>query len=181
MIASYLKACKGGKKMKKIPVLVVLSILLIPLAAGAFDYKNWFSLLPRALSGMVPSGEPQGMNMDMGGQKWSSLNQEYTSRDGKKTAQLSIVAGQVAPQVQGFQSMAAMNMNMETEDQIIKIVTVSGKKSMLTLDKKSKTGTLIIPVKEAMVVALTLEPAKSVNDLTSLAKEIPFSRFASAP
>lgn len=166
--------------MKKVSVLVVLSVLLLPLAAGAFDYKAWFPLLPRTLGNMAPSGEPDGMNMDMSGQKWSSLNQEYTSRDGKKTAQLSVIAGQMAPQVQGFQSMAAMNMNMETGDQIMKTVTVSGKKSMLTLDKQSKTGTLMIPVQKDMIVALTLEPATSESELTSLAQQIPLSKFAYA-
>jgi hypothetical protein len=166
--------------MKKVSILVVLSFLLLPLAAGAFDYKAWFPLLPRTLGGMAPSGEPDGMNMDMSGQKWSSLNQEYTSRDGKKTAQLSIVAGQMAPQVQGFQSMAAMNMNMETGDQIMKTVTVSGKKSMLTLDKQGKTGTIMIPVKQDMIVALTLEPATKASDLTSLAQQISLSKFAYA-
>ena len=166
--------------MRKVSVLVVLSVLLIPLAVGAFDYKAWAPLLPRTLGDMAPSGEPDGMNMDMSGQKWSSINQEYTSRDGKKTAQLSVVGGQMAPQVQGFQGMAAMNMNMETGDQIIKTVTVSGKKSMLTLDKQSKTGTLMIPVEKDMIIALTLEPATSESELTSLAQQIPLSKFAYA-
>jgi hypothetical protein len=166
--------------MKKVSILLVLSVLLIPLTAGAFDYKTWVPALPRTLGDMAPSGEPEGMNMDMSGQKWSSLNQEYTSRSGKKTAQLSVVGGQMAPQVQGFQGMAAMNMNMETGDQIIKTVTVSGKKSMLTLDKQSKTGTVMIPVQQDMIVALTLEPATSESELTSLAQQIPLSKFAYA-
>ncbi len=162
--------------MKKVSVLLILCLFLVPAIAGAYDYKTWFPLLPRTLGGMAPSGEPDGMNMDMGGQKWSSLNQEYKSRDGKKTAQLSVVAGQAAPQVQGFKGMAAMNMNMETGDQLIKTVNVSGKKGILTLDKKDKSGTLMIPVKPDMVVVLTAEPA-SVSSLTSLAQQIPISRF----
>ena len=166
--------------MKKVSLLLVLSVLLIPLTAGAFDYKAWFPLLPHTLGDMVPSGEPDGMNMEMSGQKWSSLNQEYASRDGKKTAQLSVVAGQMAPQVQGFQSMAAMNMNMESGDQIMKTVTVSGKKSMLTLDKQSKSGTLMIPVQKDMILSLTLEPATSESELTSLAQQIPISKFTYA-
>jgi hypothetical protein len=164
--------------MKKASLLLILSLVLMPAVAGAFDYKAWLPLLPPTLGDMALSGQPDGMNMDMSGQKWSSLNQEYKSRDGKKTAQFLVVAGQMAPQVQGFQSMAAMNMNMETSDQIIKTVTVSGKKSMLTLDKQSKSGTLMIPVKQDMVVGLTLEPAASASDLTSLAQQMPISKFA---
>jgi len=164
--------------MRKLCVVLTLCLLLLPAIAGAADYRAWLPLLPRTLGGMAPSGDPDGMNMDMGGQKWSSLNQEYTSRDGKKTAQLSIVGGAMAPQVQGFQGMAAMNMNMETGDQLIKTVNVSGHKSMLTLDKKDKTGTLMIPVKKDMVVVLTVDPATRASDLTGLAQQIPLSRFA---
>jgi hypothetical protein len=80
------------------------------------------------------------MNMDMGGQKWSSVHQEYASLDGKRSAELSIIAGKAAPQAQAFQAMA--NMNMETEDQVMKTVDVAGHKGMLTLDKKDKSGTL---------------------------------------
>ena len=164
--------------MKKVSILLVLSVLLIPLTAEAFDYKAWIPLLPHTLSDMVPSGEPDGMNMEMSGQKWSSLNQEYASRDGKKVAQLTIVAGQMAPQVQGYQSMAAMNMNVETDEQIIKTVTVSGKKSVLTLDKKSKSGILMIPLQQDMILSLTLEPAINEIDLTSPAQQIMISKFA---
>ncbi len=88
--------------IKKMFAIAVLCLFLFPAVAGAFDYKAWMPSLPKTLGGMTPTGEPDGMNMDMGGQKWSTLNQEYTSRDGKRTAQLSIVAGQMAPQVQGF-------------------------------------------------------------------------------
>jgi hypothetical protein len=164
--------------MRKMSLLLILSLVLMPVVASALDYKAWVPLLPSKLGNMAPSGQPNGMNMDMSGQKWSSLNQEYKSPDGKKTAQFLVVSGQMAPQVQGFQSMATMNMNMETNDQIIKTVTVSGKKSMLTLDKQNKTGTLMIPVKDDMVVGLTLEPAASATDLTSLAQQVPISKFA---
>ena len=163
--------------MKKVSMLLILSLVLMPVMVDAFDYKTWIPLLPPTLGDMTPTGQPDGMNMDMSGQKWSSLNQEYKSSDGKKIAQFMVVAGQMAPQVQGFQSMAAMNMNMETGDQIIKTVTVSGKKSMLTLDKQSKSGTLMIPVKKDMILGLTLEPAASASELTSLAKTIPITKF----
>ncbi|MBW2109805.1 MAG: hypothetical protein JRI36_14255 [Deltaproteobacteria bacterium] len=163
--------------MKKVSLVVVLALLFMPAVAGAFDYKAWLPMLPRTLGGMVPSGEPDGMNMEMGGQKWSSLNQEYKSRDGKRTAQLSIVAGQMAPQVQGFQGMAAMKMNMETSDQVMKTVNVSGKNAMLMWDKKDKSGTLTIPIKKDMVMVLTLEPTRRASELTSLAQQIPIARF----
>ena len=162
---------------KRVLSVALACLLLFPAFAGAFDYKTWISALPKSLGGMAPSGEPDGMNMDMGGQKWSTLNQTYESRDGNRTAQLSVVAGQMAPQVQGFQSMAAMNMNMETGDMVMKTVTISGKTCMLNLDKKAKTGTVMIPVKKDMLVNLVLEPTTSASELTSLAQQIPLARF----
>jgi len=38
----------------------------------------------------------------------------------------------------------------------MKTVNVSGKKCMLNLDKKGKTGTLMIPLKNHMLIGLTL-------------------------
>jgi len=163
--------------MKRVSVVLVVCLILSPVVAGAFDYKAWIPLLPKTMGGMMPSGSPDGMNMEMGGQKWSSITQEYKSKDGRKTAQFSVIAGQMAPQVQGFQSMVAMNMSMETGDQIIKTTTVSGKKALVVVDKKNKTGTLTVPVKENMVVAITMEPATSVSDLTSMVQYVSLSSF----
>jgi hypothetical protein len=83
----------------------------------------------------------------------------------------------MAPQVQGFQRMATTNMNMETGDVVMKTVDISGKRCMLKLDKKAKTGTVMVPVKEDMLVSLMLEPATSASELTSLARQIPLTRF----
>ena len=164
--------------MKKAALFVAICLLLIPAVAGATDYKSWVPLLPRTLDGMAPSGEPQGMNMEMGGQKWSSLNQEYTSRDGKRSANLSITAGMGAPQVQNYQAMAGMNMNMDTGDQLIKTVNVTGHKGMLTLDKKDKTATLVIFLKNNMVVAVQADPATKESDVTRIAQQVPLAQFA---
>jgi hypothetical protein len=164
--------------MKKLAVLLTLTLIVSPIGVFAFDYNAWIPNLPKKLGNMLPTGTPDGMNMDSGGQKWSSLNQEYKSQDGKKTANLAVIAGKMAPQVMGFQSMLAMNMNMETNDQVIKTVTVSGKKAVVVLDKQEKSGTLTIPVKPDTILALTLDPASSTNELITMAQSIPIAVFA---
>jgi hypothetical protein len=73
--------------------------------------------------------------------------------------------------------MSAMNMNMETGDMVMKTVKISGKQCMLNLDKKAKTGTVMIPLKKDMLVSLILEPTTSATELTSLAKQIPLAKF----
>ncbi len=162
--------------MKKAALLLALCLILVPVVAGATDYKDWLPLLPRTLDGMAPSGEPDGMNMEMGGQKWSSLTQDYASRDGKRSVELSIWAGKGAPMVQTYQGMPSMNM--ETEDEIIKTVTVSGHKSVMSLEKKDKTGNLAIFLKNYMVVVVQAEPVTQQSDLTRLAEQIPLAQLA---
>lgn len=166
--------------MKRILICCALCLFLLPLTAQALDYKAWIPLLPDTLDGMARSGEPDGMNMEMGGQRWSSVNQEYVSGDGKKSVQLSVVAGIGSPQVQGYQGMVGMSMQMETEDEIVKSVNVSGHKAMLTLDKKAKTGTLIIPLENDMVVVLEADPATDEAHLTRLAQQLALAKFAAA-
>ena len=166
--------------MRKVSVVFALCLLLFPVSAEAIDYKGWIPLLPAALGGNARSGEPDGMNMEMGAHRWGSLNQKYASEDGKKSVELSIMAGMGAPQVQGYQAMAGMNMQMETGDEIIKTITVSGHKAMLTLDKKDKTGTLVIYLENYTVVVLQADPATEEAHLTQLVQQLPLDKFAAA-
>jgi hypothetical protein len=162
--------------MRRLSVVLALCFLFLPAVAGALDYKTWFPLLPQKLGSMQTSGEPDGMNMDMGGQQWSSVHQAYASRDGKMSAELTIIAGKAAPQAQAFQAMA--NMNMETEDQVMKTVDVAGHRGMLTLDKKDKSGTLMIPLKNDTVVVLHLEPASRDTEIIQLGQQLPLAEIA---
>jgi len=162
--------------MRRLSVVLALCFLLLPAVAGALDYKAWFPILPQKLGSMQISGEPDGMNMDMGGQQWSSVHQAYASQDGKTSAELTIMAGKAAPQAQAFRAMASMNM--ETEDQIMKTVDVAGHKGMLTLDKKDKSGTLMIPLENDTIVVLNLEPASGEKEIMHLGQQLPLSQLA---
>ena len=162
--------------MRRLSVVLALCFLLLPAITGALDYKTWFPILPQRLGGLQRSGEPDGMNMDMGGQQWSSVHQAYVSQDGKTSAELTIMAGKAAPQAQAWQAMASMNM--ETEDQMMKTVDVAGHKGMLTLDKKDKTGTLMIPLKDDTVVVLHLEPAPGETEIMQLGQQLPLAQIA---
>ena len=162
--------------MRRLSVVLALCFLLLPAITGALDYKTWFPILPQRLGSLQTSGEPDGMNMDMGGQQWSSVHQAYASQDGKTSAELTIMAGKAAPQAQAWQGMATMNM--ETEEQIMKTVDVAGHKGMLTLDKKDKTATLIIPLKNETVVVLHLEPASGETEIMHLGQLLPLAQIA---
>ena len=156
-------------------ILLAVCLLSISVAVGATDYKGWLPLIPNTLGGLTRSGEPDGINMEMGGQSWSSLHQEYSNKSNKKIS-LTIVSGIAAPQAQAFQAMS--QMQMETQDQIVKTLKVSGYKSVFQLSKADKNGSLMISVNQQTVVVIEAEPITSENKLIALAKEVPLQKIA---
>ena len=154
-------------------VFLAVCLLSISVAVGAADYKGWLPLVPNTLGGLPRAGEPDGINMEMGGQSWSSLHQEYSN---KFRVSLTIVSGIAAPQAQAFQAMS--QMQMETQDQIVKTLEVSGYKSVFQLNKADKNGILMISVNQQAVVVIEAEPITSENKLVSLAKEVLLQKIA---
>ena len=156
-------------------ILMATCLLLVSVWVDATDYKGWLPLIPETLGGLAKSGDPDGINIEMSGQSWSSLQQNYTDNSNKR-ASLTIVSGVIAPQAQAFQAMS--QMQMETQDQIIKTVNVSGYKAVLQLNKANKSGGLMISLGEQTLVVIEGEPITNEGELTSLAKEIPLKDIA---
>jgi len=163
-------------KMRKISFLLALCLSLFSVTAGATDYKAWIPVLPDTLAGLSRSGKPDGINMEMSGQKWSSLHQRYSGDKGEKAIELTIVGGEGAPQLAQFQMMSSMKM--ETEDQIVKTVKVLGYKGLLNLEKKGKGATLMISLSDQMMVVIAAEAIKSEAEALKLAEQLPLSTFA---
>jgi hypothetical protein len=162
-------------KFKGQIMLPVVCLILISVTAGASDYKTWIPVLPDAISGMKPSGKPNGMNMEMENQLWSSLQQRYESDDSEKYVELMLFGGN-APQMAGFQTMS--NMNMETDDQIMKTVTVKGYKAILNLEKNQKKGSLMISLNEKMMAVVEAADITNESQIITLAEELPLDKFA---
>jgi hypothetical protein len=163
-------------KMKKMSFLLALCLLLFSVTAGATDYKAWVPLLPDTLAGLTRSGKPDGINMEMSGQKWSSLHQRYSTDKGEKAIELTIVGGEAAPQLAQFQMMSSMKM--ETEDQIVKTVKVSGYKGLLNIEKKGRGTILMISLSDEMMVVIAAEAIKSEAEALKLAEHLPLAKFA---
>jgi hypothetical protein len=156
-------------------ILMATCLLLVSVGVGATDYKSWLPLIPETLGDLAKSGDPDGINMEMSGQSWSSLQQNYTDNSNKR-ASLTIVSGVIAPQAQAFQAMS--HLQMETQDQIIKTVNVSGYKAIFQLNKANKNGGLMISLGEQTLVVIEGEPITSEKELTALAKEVPLKEIA---
>jgi len=157
-------------------ILMATCLLLVSVWVGATDYKNWLPLIPETLGDLAKSGDPDVINMEMSGQSWSSLRQNYTDNSNKR-ASLTIVSGVIAPQAQAFQAMS--HIQMETQDQIMKTVNVSGYKAVFQLNKANKNGSLMISLDEQTLVLIEGEPITSEKELTDLAKEVPLKKIVS--
>ena len=157
-------------------ILMATCLLLVSVWVGATDYKNWLPLIPETLGDLAKSGDPDVINMEMSGQSWSSLRQNYTDNSNKR-ASLTIVSGVIAPQAQAFQAMS--HIQMETQDQIMKTVNVSGYKAVFQLNKANKNGSLMISLGEQTLVLIEGEPITSEKELNDLAKEVPLKKIVS--
>lgn len=150
-------------------------ILLFPLKPFASDYKPWIPSLPSELGGLKKKDKPQGMNMEMDGEKWSSLTQSYGDEDSENETTLTIVCGTNAPQMQQFKAIP--KMKMETEDQLMTTVKVAGRDAFLTLDKQDKSGFVMILVDERLLITIEMQDCSDKEKLLSVAEQIPFGKF----
>jgi hypothetical protein len=164
-------------KTARIGMLLAIALYFVPALspAHAFDYKDWIPLIPSELGGLKKNGKPEGMNMEMNNEKWSSLTQTYGDEDSDKETTLTIVCGTNAPQMQHFKGIP--KMKMETEDQIMANVTVSGREGFLILDKGEKSGYLMILVDDRLLITLEMQDCGDKERLISAAKQIPFDKF----
>jgi hypothetical protein len=159
--------------------LVAIASLLVCLPFGnvlAADYKDWIPLLPEKLAGMVQTGKPEGMNMEMNEQAWSSLHQKYGSESSGKSAEVTIFGGKNAPPMTSFQTMK--NMKMETEDQLVKSVMIGKYKGLLNLEKKEQRANLMIALGQEMMVVIAAEPVSGEDDILEIAEEFPLDQIA---
>jgi hypothetical protein len=156
---------------------VCAAILLITAVVGAKDYKTWTPLLPETVAGMARSGEPDGMNMESNGNKWSMLHQRYAGNGSDKSVELTLVSGAGAPFVANFQTMS--KMEMETGDRVIKTVKISNYKGLINLDKAQKRAILMIALTDETMVVMEVAPATQEKDIIAVAEDLPLEEFAS--
>ena len=156
---------------------VCAAMVLMTAVAGAKDYKTWKPVLPEKVAGMPRSGEPDGMNMESNGQKWSMLHQRYADDGPDKSIELTLISGAGAPFMVNFQMMS--KMEMETEDQVIKTVEVSTYKGLINLEKARKSATLMIALTDETMLVMEVAPATQEKDIIAVAENLPLREFAS--
>jgi len=70
------------------------------------------------------------------------------------------------------------SMKVETEEQIIKPVTISKYKGLLNLGPKDKRGTLMIRLGEDMIAIIEVAPITKETEIITLAEQLPLDQFA---
>ena len=159
-----------------IVIIISVCLLLVAVAAGAEDYKNWIPLLPETIGGLDRAGKPDGMNMETNDQRWCMVHQKYGSDESEKYIDLTLVWGGAAPFMANYQMMS--KFEMETEEQITKTVKVSKYKEVINLEKAEQRGTLMLALSKDMIVILEAAPTTEEGQLSSLAEKLPLDKFA---
>jgi hypothetical protein len=158
-------------------IMVSVFFLLFSGAAGAMDYNNWVPLFPDTIAGKEKSGDLDAMNYQTGDQTWSYAHYTYGDDESGECIDLTVVGGQAAPQIMTFQTMP--DMNMETEEQIMKTVTVSNYQALLNIEKKEKRGTLIIGLADNLIAVIEAVPITNEAEIMEITEDVPLDEFAS--
>ncbi len=161
-------------KFLTIPAAILCLLALSPIARAA-DYQDWIPLLPESIDGLDKSGSPDGATMGHGGKSWTTVRQGYSDSSGDDI-RLTIIAGDMAPQLQQFQSMK--HFSMETDDRLVQSAQLSGYNSVVELNKARGKGTLLIQVQDNTLVVIEADAVESKAELISLADHVPLSDIA---
>lgn len=163
--------------MRRWIIIFVLAFIFMPFPGHAFDYNNWILLLPDTIAGLNKQGDPEGMNMERGGESWSVLKQQYAD-DAGNDIDLSIVTGPNAPGIEQFESM--QQFSAETAKKKVETLEISGYKSVLNLDKTGGKSSLLIAVQDQTLVIFETASFDSEDSLISLADDVPLSEIGDA-
>ena len=158
-------------------ILFMFVFIFMPFPSHAFDYNNWIPLLPDTIAGLNKQGDPDGMNMERGGESWSALKQQYADAAGNDI-ELSIVTGSNAPGIKQFESM--QQFSVETAERMVDTLEISGYNSVLNLDKTGGKSSLLIAVQDQTLVIFETASFDNENSVISLADDVALSKIADA-
>jgi hypothetical protein len=142
----------------------------------AVPAKTLAGFLPK-FSGYEPDGEPETMDMDMNGVKYTHASAKY--HNGDKEINVSIfdynfIAGLTA----AYTSM--MNMNMETNEESWHSEKIGGYPAWVDWKKKSNEGSIGVVVNDRIFCIVEGHSGVSQDDLKAAASGINLSGIASA-
>ncbi len=142
----------------------------------AIPSKTLAGFLP-SVSGYTAKGEPETMEMEMQGAKYSHANQSYENGDKRITVSImdyNYIAGL------SMAYSAMMNMSLETNEESMHSEKFGGNPGWIDWKKKSNTGTVGVVVNDRVFVVIEANNGASLDELKSVASNINYSGIASA-
>ncbi|MBS1903795.1 MAG: hypothetical protein JSS75_08840 [Bacteroidetes bacterium] len=130
-----------------------------------------------APSGYTIEGEPETMEMDLQGQKWSHANATY--KNGEKTIKIGIYDYNYITGLSTAYS-AMMNMNMESNDESMHTDKIGGFPAWVDWKKKSNQGTIGVIVNDRVFVVTEGHTGTTLDEIKAAASGINYSAIASA-
>ncbi len=142
----------------------------------AVPAKTLAGFLP-SVSGYTAKGEPETMEMEMAGSKYSHANQTY--QNGEKQIKVSILDYNNIAGLSGKYS-ALLTMNLETNDQSLHSEKFNGNPGWIDWKKNSNQGTIGVVVNDRIFVITEAENGATLDEAKSVANSINYSGIASA-
>ena len=142
----------------------------------AVPAKTLASFLP-AVSGYTTKGDPETMEMEMQGAKYSHANQTY--QNGDKHIKVSILDYNYIAGLSAAYGMM-MNMSLETNEESMHSEQFGGNPGWVDWKKKSNQGTVGVVVSDRIYVITEAENGATLDDLKSVANSINYSGIALA-
>jgi hypothetical protein len=143
----------------------------------AIPAKTLASFLP-SVSGYTSKGDPETMEMEMNGAKYSHATQEYNNGDKRIKVAIfdyNFIAGL------SMAYSAALSMNLETNDVSHHSDKINGFPAWTDWNKKNNSGSVGVVVNDRVFVVVESQGSgSSMDDLKSAAGNINYSGIASA-
>jgi hypothetical protein len=143
----------------------------------AIAAKTLAGFLPSSISGFTPKGEPETMEMEMSGSKYSHAMQTY--ENGDKRIKVSILDYNYIAGLSAAYAMM-MNMSLETNEESMHSEKFNGNPGWIDWKKNSNQGTAGVVVGDRVYVIVEAEGGATLDDVKSVANNINYSGIASA-
>ena len=155
---------------------VIINMVLF-LASGiswAADYKDWLAHIPDELDGVKATSRGDGINLNTGDMKMSSLVKTYG--DGDKQMDIVIMSESSGEQVQAQKAMR--QIKMETDDYVNKSIKIQGFDAIYQDDKTTNSVNIIVLLNDSTMLTFGANGGKSEKHYIDLLDEVNLKKIS---
>ncbi len=167
----------GNKALILAGFFILSTVLLFSQTQKQVDPVNWRELVPflTDVPGFEAEGNAEGSTMTMGTYKVSQAEREYSS--GEKELRITIIDGAYAQMAYAGIKMA-MNFEMDTSEEYVKKVTITGFPGIEKYAYEDKEGQVMLLVADRFVVQLEEDNIPDTSELKEIAEMLDLDGLA---